>query len=90
MQALYTDAQLRALQNQINPHFLFNTLNTGAQLAMMEGADKTCYFIEQISDFFRYKIQNQGQTASIAEELGLVDNFVCRIIVKEGNIKIPA
>ena len=36
MQALYTDAQLRALQNQVNPHFLFNTLNTGAQLAMME------------------------------------------------------
>ena len=84
MQALYTDAQLRALQNQINPHFLFNTLNTGAQLAMMEGADKTCYFIEQISDFFRYKIQNQGQTASIAEELGLVDNFVYIMKVRFG------
>ncbi len=84
MQALYTDAQLRALQNQINPHFLFNTLNTGAQLAMMEGADKTCYFIEQVSDFFRYKIQNQGQTASISDELGLVDNFVYIMKVRFG------
>jgi len=84
MQALYTDAQLRALQNQINPHFLFNTLNTGAQLAMMEGADKTCYFIEQVSDFFRYKIQNQGQTASIDDELGLVDNFVYIMKVRFG------
>lgn len=84
MQALYTDAQLRALQNQINPHFLFNTLNTGAQLAMMEGADKTCYFIEQVSDFFRYNIQQQKQTATINEELGLVDNFVYIMNVRFG------
>lgn len=85
MRALYTDAQLRALQNQINPHFLFNTLNTGAQLAMMEGADKTCYFIEQVSDFFRYNIQKQSQTATIDEELGLVDNFVYIMKVRFGN-----
>ncbi len=85
MQALYTDAQLRALQNQINPHFLFNTLNTGAQLAMMEGADKTCYFIEQVSDFFRYNIQQQDRTATIDEELGLVDNFVYIMKVRFGN-----
>ncbi len=85
MQALYTDAQLRALQNQINPHFLFNTLNTGAQLAMMESADKTCYFIEQVADFFRYNIQQQSRTVSIDEELGLVDNFVYIMKVRFGN-----
>ena len=85
MQALYTDAQLRALQNQINPHFLFNTLNTGAQLAMMENADKTCYFIEQVADFFRYNIQQQSRTVSIDEELSLVDNFVYIMKVRFGN-----
>ena len=85
MQALYTDAQLRALQNQINPHFLFNTLNTGAQLAMMEGADKTCYFIEQVAEFFRYIIQRQTQTVTIDEELGLIDNFVYIMRVRFGN-----
>ena len=85
MQALYTDAQLKALQNQINPHFLFNTLNTGAQLAMMEGADKTCYFIEQVADFFRYNIQQQNKNATIDEELGLVDNFVYIMKVRFGN-----
>jgi len=76
MRELYANAQLRALQSQINPHFLFNTLNTGAQLAMIEGADKTCYFVEQVADFFRYNIQQKEQTASISEELALVDNFV--------------
>ena len=85
MQALYTDAQLRALQNQINPHFLFNTLNTGVQLSMMEGADKTCFFLEQVADFFRYNIQNQKETATIDEELGLVDNFVYIMKVRFGN-----
>ena len=85
MQALYTDAQLRALQNQINPHFLFNTLNTGAQLAMMENADKTCYFIEQVADFFRYNIQQQSRIVSIDEELALVDNFVYIMKVRFGN-----
>ena len=85
MQALYSDAQLRALQNQINPHFLFNTLNTGAQLAMMESADKTCYFIEQVADFFRYNIQQQKRTVSIDEELGLVDNFVYIMKVRFGS-----
>ncbi len=85
MQALYTDAQLRALQNQINPHFLFNTLNTGAQLAMMENADKTCYFIEQTADFFRYNIQQKNKTASISDELGLIDNFVYIMKVRFGN-----
>ncbi len=85
MQALYTDAQLRALQNQVNPHFLFNTLNTGAQLAMMENADKTCYFIEQVADFFRYNIQQQSRIVSIDEELALVDNFVYIMKVRFGN-----
>ncbi|HAH61917.1 MAG TPA: two-component sensor histidine kinase, partial [Treponema sp.] len=85
MRELYADAQLRALQNQINPHFLFNTLNTGVQLAMMEGADKTCFFMEQVADFFRYNIQQKSQTATIDEELALVDNFVYIMKVRFGD-----
>ncbi len=84
MTALYADAKLKAYQSQINPHFLFNTLNTGAQLAMMEGADKTCFFIEQTSDFFRYNIQQKDCDVTIEEELGLVDNFVYIMKVRFG------
>lgn len=75
MQALYSDARLKALQNQIKPHFLFNTLNTGAQLAMIEGADKTCYFLEQVADFFRYN-QHTDRSATIREESGMLDNYI--------------
>lgn len=76
MRELYKDAQLKTLQAQINPHFLFNTLNAGAQLAMMEGADNTCTFIEKTADFFRYNIQNMNKDTILSEELGLVDNYM--------------
>jgi sensor histidine kinase YesM len=76
MRELYKDAQLKTLQAQINPHFLFNTLNAGAQLAMMEGADGTCEFIEKTADFFRYNIQNMDKDALLSEEIELVDNYM--------------
>ena len=56
MESRMKEVQLKSLQAQINPHFLFNTLNAGAQLAMMEGADKTTDFIQNMADFFRYNL----------------------------------
>lgn len=76
MESRMREAQLMTLQAQINPHFLFNTLNAGAQLAMMEGADKTTEFIENMADFFRYNIKKMNQDATIAEEVHLVDNYI--------------
>ena len=76
MESRMREAQLMTLQAQINPHFLFNTLNAGAQLAMMEGADKTTEFIENMADFFRYNIKKMNQDATILEEIQLVDNYI--------------
>ncbi len=76
------DAQLKYLQAQINPHFLFNTLNAGAQLAMMEDASKTCLFIENMADFFRYNIKKINEDATLEEEIRLVDNYVYIINVR--------
>ena len=76
MEGHLKDAQLKYLQAQINPHFLFNTLNAGAQLAMMEGADKTCLFVENMAEFFRYNLKKISQDATIEEEINLVDSYV--------------
>lgn len=76
MESRMKEVQLRSLQAQINPHFLFNTLNAGAQLAMMEGADKTTEFIDNMADFFRYNIKKINNDASIGEEITLVDRYV--------------
>ncbi|SFR84543.1 sensor histidine kinase [Anaeromicropila populeti] len=70
------DAQLKYLQAQINPHFLFNTLNAGAQLAMMEGADKTCSYIENMADFFRFNMKSIQQDSTIGDEIKLVDSYI--------------
>lgn len=76
MESSMREAQLMTLQAQINPHFLFNTLNAGAQLAMMEGADKTTEFIENMADFFRYNIKKMNQDTTVGEEVRLVDNYI--------------
>ncbi len=76
MEAHLKDAQLRYLQAQINPHFLFNTLNAGAQLAMMEGADRTYEYVQTVADFFRYNVKNQKDKVSLMEEVTLVDNYI--------------
>ena len=76
METHLKDAQLKYLQAQINPHFLFNSLNAGAQLAMMEDAEKTCLFIEHMADFFRYNVKKSEEDVTLAEELAAVDHYV--------------
>ena len=70
------EAQLKYLQSQINPHFLFNSLNAGGQLAMMEDAEKTCIFVEKMADFFRYNVKKGLEDASLGEELTAVENYI--------------
>jgi len=76
MEAHLKDAQLKYLQAQINPHFLFNTLNAGAQLAMMEGADRTYEYVQVMAEFFRYNVKKGSKTVTIGEEIELVDNYI--------------
>lgn len=82
------DAQLKYLQAQINPHFLFNTLNAGAQLAMMESADKTYLYIQNMAEFFRYNVKNNNESVSLKEEIELVDSYIYILNVRfSGEIK---
>lgn len=76
METHLKEAELRSLQAQINPHFLYNTLNAGAQLAMMEGAEDTCLFIENLADFFRYNVKKVGELSTLEEEIHQVENYL--------------
>lgn len=69
MASLLKEAELKFLQSQINPHFLFNTLNAAAQLAMIEGADKSSEFIENIAHLFRYNLKNIDELTTLKDEI---------------------
>ncbi len=75
METHLKDAHLKYLQAQINPHFLFNTLNAGTQLATMERADRTSEYIQQVAAFYRYNIQENDEV-SLAQEIQLVDTYI--------------
>ena len=76
MQAHLKEAQLKYLQAQINPHFLFNSLNAGSQLATMEGADRTEEFLARMADFFRYNVRKTEGDATLREEVDAVGNYI--------------
>ncbi|PKM93859.1 MAG: ATPase [Firmicutes bacterium HGW-Firmicutes-1] len=84
MQSLLNKAELEALQSQINPHFLFNTINTGVQLAMMEGADVTSEFLENMSAIFRYNIKNLKKPVTLGEEIDNIKAYAMLLKVRFG------
>ncbi len=64
-----------ALQNQINPHFLYNTLEAIRGDALSEGMDNIANITEALSTFFRYTITDTGSLVTIEDELDNVDNY---------------
>lgn len=59
MEQLLKRMELYTMQAQMNPHFLFNTINTGVQLAIVEEAEKTADFMENLAALFRYNIREK-------------------------------
>lgn len=72
---LAADARLNALRAQINPHFLFNTLNTIASKARTD-PDEARRLLVRLSDFFRYSIRQDGHFADFAQEYFFVRTYL--------------
>ena len=62
-------AQYRALQNQINPHFLYNTLESIRSEALIAGLDSVADMTEALAVFFRYTISKVENLVTVEEEL---------------------
>jgi sensor histidine kinase YesM len=76
LRTLKAQAELKALKAQINPHFLFNTLNTIAELTHSDPshAEDT---IERLAEMFRYVLVASERTqVSLADELAFVDDYL--------------
>ncbi len=73
---LKTKAELEALQTKINPHFLFNTLNSIASLISEnpKAAEET---VEKLSELFRYSLRHaEKNTVTLTEELDLIRTYL--------------
>lgn len=76
MKLKYTDAQLRALQAQINPHFLYNTLQAIASSACDAGADEVEAMTIALSSMLRYSIKSGGNVVCMEDEVKNVKNYL--------------
>ncbi|WP_324652487.1 histidine kinase [Georgenia sp. H159] len=72
---LATDARLDALRAQINPHFLFNILNTIASKARTR-PEEARELVLRLSDFFRYAVRQEGHFAEFAQEYFFVRTYL--------------
>ncbi|RRB07925.1 hypothetical protein EHT25_04460 [Larkinella rosea] len=68
-------SQLDSLKQQVNPHFLFNSLNTLSSL-IDEDTDKAELFIEELSSVYRYLLQtNENALTSLRDELTFIESY---------------
>ncbi|WP_167617276.1 sensor histidine kinase [Maribellus sediminis] len=76
MKELKNQAELNALHSRINPHFLYNSLNSIASLAHID-ADKTENMATGLSELFRYSINKEDKTfVTVTEELEMVKKYL--------------
>ncbi|MBW3467650.1 sensor histidine kinase [Arthrospiribacter ruber] len=69
-------SQYQSLKDQLNPHFLFNSLNVLSNL-VYESADKSADFIQQLSRIYRYVLEVQNEElASLQDELVFAENYL--------------
>ena len=75
-QILSTEATIHALQSQINPHFLYNTLETIRSKAILQGNEEIAKMNEALATLFRYNISRPGEMATLADEMENVESYL--------------
>lgn len=88
-------SQLETLKNQVNPHFLFNSLNTLAAI-IPDDAELSVRFVQKLSKVYRYILEIRDiQTVSLADELAALQAYTFLLQIRFGDnlrihIDIPA
>lgn len=75
-QILNKQTELTALQSQINPHFLYNTLETIRGQALIDDNEEIAKMVEALSAFFRYSISRKGNLVTLRDELANIENYM--------------
>lgn len=73
---LLYQSELKNLQAQINPHFLFNTLNMIARRAVLNGDSETNSLIENTSVLLRYGLDKTSKISTFQEEISCIESYI--------------
>ncbi len=89
------DTKYKALQTQVNPHFLYNTLDTMSAIAMIHDCQIVSTLCHALSDLFRYSLRMDEPLAPISDELKHLKNYMFVMNVRMNDsihltIDIPA
>ncbi len=82
--ALLTEARLAALTNQINPHFLFNTLNSVSTLIRID-PDRARSMIYKLSNILRRLLRKTDNLSPLHEEISFIDDYLAIEITRFGD-----
>ena len=69
-------AELKALQSQINPHFLYNTLQTVHYMALMRNAYEINLIVDSLSSILKYCLNNKSDVVMLDQELSMVNQYL--------------
>ena len=83
-QMTLNEARLSALLRQINPHFLFNTLNSVASL-IRSNPDQARKVVHQLSNILRRLLRKQENLCPLREELSFIDDYLAIEMVRFGD-----
>jgi sensor histidine kinase YesM len=73
---LLQESQFRSLQSQINPHFLFNTLNTLSKKAYLEGSEETSDLLVSVAGLLRYNLKMLDRSVTLHEEVMVLQQYM--------------
>ncbi|MGG1877153.1 sensor histidine kinase [Paenibacillus campinasensis] len=73
---LLQESQLRSLQSQINPHFLFNTLDTISKKAYLEGSEETSDLLVNVAELLRYNLKRLNRSVTLYDEVRVLHQYI--------------
>lgn len=84
-----TEAQLMALNLQLNPHFLYNTLNIMSLTALEHGDQEVVDMISALSGMLQYALKDEREQVRLQEEMGWMNNYLSIMEVRyEGMFRV--
>ena len=91
LQAVQLDTEVKFLKSQVNPHFLFNTLNNLFSMAQKKGNDDLADGISKLSGMMRYMIyESNEETVPLKKEIEYLENCILlnKLRYADGEVKV--